>query len=125
MPEEQSFVTTIRLAELEFERPKSVEVAGLHVVLARTAEGVFALKDQCSHQDVALSEGEVVDCTLECWLHGSAFDLRTGQPLGPPAVTAVPVFDVRIEGDGDDALILVATTPRANVPVNPDDRRSS
>ena len=32
-----------------------------------------------------LSEGEVDDCTVECWLHGSRFDLRTGKPTGLPA----------------------------------------
>ena len=35
------------------------------------------------HATVPLSEGEVVDCTVECWLHGSTFDLRTGKPTGP------------------------------------------
>ena len=37
--------------------------------------------------------------TLECWLHGSRFDLRTGRPSGPPATTPVPVYPVSIEGD--------------------------
>ncbi len=36
------------------------------------------------HAAVALSEGEVDDCTVECWLHGSRFDLRTGKPTGLP-----------------------------------------
>ncbi|MGB2766537.1 MAG: Rieske 2Fe-2S domain-containing protein, partial [Propionicimonas sp.] len=45
----------------------------------------------------------VEGCTLECYLHGSRFDLRTGQPLELPALVPVPVFAVRI--DGDDVLI--------------------
>ena len=53
---------------------------------------VHAIHDICSHADVALSEGEVDGCTIECWLHGSRFDLRTGEPTGPPAVSAVPVY---------------------------------
>ena len=43
-----------------------------------------ALNDICTHADVSLSEGEVDGCTLECWLHGSRFDLRTGKPVRPP-----------------------------------------
>jgi 3-phenylpropionate/trans-cinnamate dioxygenase ferredoxin subunit len=58
-----------------------------------------AVHDQCSHASVPLSEGEVEDCTLECWLHGSRFDLRTGKPTGPPAVDPVPTYPVRVEGD--------------------------
>ena len=67
----------------------------------------FAIEDECSHASVALSEGDVEGCTIECWMHGSRFDLRTGKPTGPPATEPVPVFPVRI--DGDDVLIDLDT----------------
>ena len=38
-------------------------------------------------------------CTIECWGHGSQFDLRSGQPLHLPAYDPVPVFAVEIAGD--------------------------
>jgi 3-phenylpropionate/trans-cinnamate dioxygenase ferredoxin subunit len=56
---------------------------------------------------VPLSEGDVEDCTLECWLHGSRFDLRTGQPTGLPATVPVPVFPVEIR----DGFVFVSLTP--------------
>ncbi len=59
----------------------------------------FAILDICSHADVPLSEGEIDGCTIECWLHGSRFDLRTGIPSGPPATLPVPVYPVSVEGD--------------------------
>ena len=52
---------------------------------------------------MALSEGDVDDCTIECWMHGSRFDLRTGKPTGPPATEPVSVFPVQVTGD--DVLI--------------------
>jgi 3-phenylpropionate/trans-cinnamate dioxygenase ferredoxin subunit len=62
--------------------------------------GIHALEDRCTHAEVALSEGEVDDdCSIECWLHGSRFDLRTGAPLELPAVTPVRVYSVTLEGD--------------------------
>ncbi len=63
-------------------------------VVAHRGRVVRASRDICSHADVSLSEGEVDGCTLECWLHGSRFDLRTGEPSGPPATTPVPVYPV-------------------------------
>ena len=48
------------------------------------------------HAAVALSEGEVEDCTVECWLHGSRFDLRTGKPTGLPATEPVATFPVDV-----------------------------
>ena len=102
------FVPTIRLSDIPVGQVRAVDVQGTSVALARTADGVFALKDQCSHQDVALSEGDVVDCSLECWLHGSRFDLRTGEPTGLPATAPVAVHSVAVDGSGPDAAVRVA-----------------
>ncbi|PVG82952.1 2Fe-2S ferredoxin [Nocardioides gansuensis] len=65
---------------------------------------VFAVEDMCSHAAVALSEGEVDDCTVECWLHGSRFDLRTGKPTGLPATEPVATFPVAIREDSSGIL---------------------
>ena len=78
------------------------------IAVARCDGEVYAILDVCSHADVPLSEGEVSDCSIECWLHGSAFDLRTGVPLSLPATVAVPVFAVEVRGEGNDARVLVA-----------------
>ena len=60
------------------------EIGDVPVAVVRAGGEVFALHDVCSHEEVPLSEGEVYDHTVECWLHGSCFDLRTGEPTGPP-----------------------------------------
>ena len=72
---------------------------GTPVCLARSQGEVFAVNDICSHADVSLSEGDVEDGTVECWLHGSRFDLRTGAPTGLPATKPVATYPVTIEGD--------------------------
>ncbi len=78
-----------------------VEVDGVEVAIVHADDDNFyAVRDECSHASVALSEGEVDGCTLECWLHGSRFDLRTGEPSGPPAIDPVAVYPVEIR-DGD------------------------
>ena len=84
-------------------------LVGDQPVAVATCDGeVYAILDICSHADVPLSEGEVSDCAIECWLHGSAFDLRTGVPLSLPATVPVPVFAVEVQGEGDTARVLVA-----------------
>ena len=83
----------------------SADVDGVQVAVVRTTRGeVYAIYDECSHQEVPLSEGEIEDCTVECWLHGSRFDLRTGQPIGPPATEPVPVYPTEIR----DGFIFVS-----------------
>ena len=90
-----------------------VDVDGIHVALVHTEGQVFAIDDICSHAEVSLSEGDVEGCFIECWLHGSRFDLRTGEPTGPPAVEPVPVYSARVEGSGDDATSYVSVTQGA------------
>jgi 3-phenylpropionate/trans-cinnamate dioxygenase ferredoxin subunit len=78
-----------------------VTVEGTEIALVHADDDKFyAVYDECSHAAVALSEGEVEGCTLECWLHGSRFDLRTGEPTGLPATEPVPVYPVEVR-DGD------------------------
>ena len=88
--------------------PRRFEVGGVPVSLVLTEKQVFAIYDVCSHSAVSLSEGEVDGCTVECWLHASRFDLRTGRPLDPPATRPVPVYPVQIE----DGSVYVLITPR-------------
>ncbi|CAA9354667.1 MAG: Ferredoxin, 2Fe-2S [uncultured Frankineae bacterium] len=96
-------VRACALSELAEDTALRVELAGRPVCIARSGGEVFALADVCSHADVALSEGEVEDGHIECWLHGSMFDLRTGRPTGLPATKPVPTFPVTVEGD--DVLV--------------------
>ncbi|MDQ1022991.1 3-phenylpropionate/trans-cinnamate dioxygenase ferredoxin subunit [Streptomyces umbrinus] len=101
-----------KLDVLEEDVPRRFEVESVPVALALALvvaeQQVFAIHDVCSHSAVPLSEGEVDGCTVECWLHASRFDLRTGHPLDPPATRPVPVYPVLIE----DGSVYVRATSR-------------
>jgi 3-phenylpropionate/trans-cinnamate dioxygenase ferredoxin component len=92
---------------------KRFDVGDRPIALVRIGDEFYAVSDTCSHEDYSLSEGELFpeDCELECWKHGSTFDLRTGQPQTLPATKPVPVYPVRVEGD--DVLVDLddAVTP--------------
>jgi 3-phenylpropionate/trans-cinnamate dioxygenase ferredoxin component len=112
-----SFEAVCRLADLAPNSARRFIVAGTAVAVARTDDGVYAINDRCSHADVSLADGEIDGCAIECWLHGSAFDLRTGVPLSLPATEPVATYAVRVTGDGDDATIEVDPAPlRATSP---------
>ena len=87
----------------------AVELDGTEVAVVRSGGRFYAIADECSHAAVPLSEGDVDGCTLECYLHGSQFDLRTGEPLGLPATEPVPVYRCRVEGD--DVLVDLGAPP--------------
>jgi len=108
MSESDNMIKVCSAAEVAPGSVGAFDVDGTPVAIVHTEAGeYFAAYDECSHAQVALSEGEVDGCTLECWLHGSRFDLRTGQPSGPPAFEPVPVFPVQVR-DGDLYVTLTA-----------------
>ena len=74
------------------------DAGGVRVAVVRIGDDVYAIGDRCSHQDVSLSDGEVDGDarTIECFKHGSTFDLRTGEPQSLPATRPVPVFHARV-----------------------------
>jgi 3-phenylpropionate/trans-cinnamate dioxygenase ferredoxin component len=63
-------------------------------------DDVRAVHNTCTHQQQPLNEGYLQDDdTLICPAHNSRFDLHTGEPIGIPAVTAIPIYACKIEDE--------------------------
>ncbi|MCA1824497.1 MAG: non-heme iron oxygenase ferredoxin subunit [Frankia sp.] len=101
----QTWVRVCGAGDVPDEGALHVDIGAMPVCIAHSEGRFYAIYDVCSHAEVALSEGEVEEGTVECWLHGSRFDLATGHPTGLPATRPVPVFPVKL--DGDDVLVAV------------------
>jgi 3-phenylpropionate/trans-cinnamate dioxygenase ferredoxin subunit len=91
------FVAVCSFDDLTDGEPRKETVGQVTISVVLTDGEVYAINDTCSHGQVSLAEGEVEGCLLECWLHGSQFDLRTGKPVSLPAIDPVPVYPVKVE----------------------------
>ena len=113
-----TFERLCALSEVPEDGSLQVQLPDVDVAVVRFEGELYALEDRCSHADVPLTDGEVEELdgapTIECALHGSCFDLRTGQPTNIPATEPVPVYPVRVEGDDVfvdvDAPLAAAST---------------
>jgi 3-phenylpropionate/trans-cinnamate dioxygenase ferredoxin component len=83
------------------------DVGKHRIALVRIGDDFYAIGDRCSHADFSLSDGDVYaeDLEIECWKHGSTFDLKTGEPQSLPATKPVPVYSVVVE-DGEVKVML-------------------
>jgi 3-phenylpropionate/trans-cinnamate dioxygenase ferredoxin component len=95
----------IRLCTVDDVAPgeaKRFDADGRRVCVVRIGDDFYAIGDRCSHEDYSLAEGEVFtdEREIECWKHGSTFDLRTGEPQSLPATKPVPVYEVVVK-DGE------------------------
>jgi 3-phenylpropionate/trans-cinnamate dioxygenase ferredoxin subunit len=113
-----TFELACRLADVPTDEAIGVTVGAHEVAVARQGDEVYAVQDLCSHAAVALSEGqvEVIDgeCTVECWLHGSRFDMRSGKPTGLPATEPVATFPTEVRDTPDGRAVYVDTTTTLN-----------
>jgi 3-phenylpropionate/trans-cinnamate dioxygenase ferredoxin component len=108
-----SFERACATTDVPDDEALAVTIGDLDVAIARNEDEFFAIIDLCSHAEVPLSEGEVEGCTIECYLHGSRFDLRTGKPTSFPATEPVATFPVEVRptpDGGADVYVDVTTT---------------
>ncbi len=83
--------------ELQPGQMKKIEVSGRKLLLAN-AEGQFYIVDEmCSHEDFSLYLGCIKDRSIKCSLHGSYFDLESGDPLEEPACEAIGTYSVTVK----------------------------
>ncbi|MFQ5888918.1 MAG: non-heme iron oxygenase ferredoxin subunit [Gemmatimonadota bacterium] len=93
------FTTVARLDEVPEGALHGVEVDGVRIVIANSGGMLYALKDECSHEEFPLSSGELNGGRITCILHGASFDLATGAVRALPAVRPVPTYECRVQGN--------------------------
>ena len=95
MPEFVKIATTDQVAP---GLGRLVDVAGHEIALFNIAGSFYAIDNTCTHVGGPLCEGELNGTEVTCPWHGAAFDVTTGQVLGPPAGAPVKRYDVRVTG---------------------------
>ncbi|MQB00834.1 MAG: Rieske 2Fe-2S domain-containing protein [Actinobacteria bacterium] len=88
-----------RLEEIPDGGMKQVIAHGEPIGLYRVGDDVYAVHDYCTHEQTELTEGEFDpdDCEVECPLHGSRFNVVTGEVRILPATKPVATYEVKIE----------------------------
>ncbi|MBT8440265.1 MAG: non-heme iron oxygenase ferredoxin subunit [Gammaproteobacteria bacterium] len=91
--------TRVALADENELKPgemKKVDVDGKKLILANAAGDYYLVDEMCSHEDFSLYLGCIKDKTIKCSLHGSYFDLKTGEALEEPACEAIGTYAVSV-----------------------------
>ena len=59
----------------------------------------FCTDGLCTHEQVHLEDGLVMDYIIECPMHNGRFDYRTGEAKGAPVCIDLNTYPVKVEGD--------------------------
>jgi len=96
---EREFISVAKTAEIPPGERLVIELGRRWVVIFNVDGEFYAVEDECTHEEVPLSEGALDGHIIECHKHGACFDIRTGAVTAPPAVVPVRTFPLRVEGD--------------------------
>ena len=99
----KDFVKVAQTDEIGVGELKQVTVGDEEIMLSNLGGTFHAVSDICTHSYVSLSEGDLEGEEVECYLHGSRFNVTTGEVHLPPAEESLTVYQVRI--DGSDILV--------------------
>jgi ethylbenzene dioxygenase ferredoxin subunit len=89
-----------RAVDVEDGSPLPVNVVGIQpIAVFRVGESYYATDNMCTHDNALLTDGVQDGATIECPLHGGAFDIVTGAPASLPCRVALKTHAVRLDGD--------------------------
>ena len=95
-PENCEFIAVAPAADIPDGKRLFVEIDNLPIVIFRMAGTLYAIADECSHDEGPLGDGDLIGHEVVCPRHGARFDIRTGQALALPAVIDIPAYPVRV-----------------------------
>lgn len=95
----ERFIRVACRADLALGQMMQVQVEGQRLLLANVDGNFYAVDDLCTHEDIPLYLGCLQGELIKCSLHGSRFNLRTGEVMDEPADESLRTYPVRIEGD--------------------------
>src|SRR5262249_48902558 len=115
--------TVAGAAELRDGEMKQVAAGETNILLARVNGKYYAVGATCPHYGATLAEGALCGERIICPWHHASFDVKTGDLLEPPALDALPHYEVKIEGDRVIAAIPDEAGDRRTPPMARRDAR--
>jgi nitrite reductase/ring-hydroxylating ferredoxin subunit/uncharacterized membrane protein len=96
-PGPDEFVAVLDENDLAPDELRRVEVEGVGLLVSRSSDGeVCAIAATCNHFSGPLEQGERDGDTVVCPLHGSRFDLCSGQVIDGPAIFPQSRYETRL-----------------------------
>lgn len=105
------FVKVGSLGALAPGKMTRVQVGGRRILLANVNGRLYAADDTCTHEDASLSAGSLRGELVKCPLHGSRFNVCTGQVMEEPAQENLKTYPVRVDGESILVALPESSTP--------------
>jgi 3-phenylpropionate/trans-cinnamate dioxygenase ferredoxin component len=92
------WIQTVAFDDIDDEDVVRFDHGGKTFAIYRVEDTAYASDGLCTHENVHLCDGLVMDHVIECPKHNGRFDIRTGRPLGAPVCVALKTYPAKVEG---------------------------
>ena len=99
----EQYIKLATLSDLKTRKLLRIDHEDYCLLLAYVDDSVYAVDNTCTHEDASLAKGSLHGDCVKCPLHGSRFNLKTGEALDEPAEEKLNTYAVKI--DGNDILV--------------------
>ena len=93
----EEFIKIADIKDIGLNQSQSINLEGIDILICHTNKGIFAIEDRCSHADIPLCGGQIIENFISCPVHGAVFDLTDGSVQSPPAFEDIKTFEVLLE----------------------------
>lgn len=100
-----AFVRVASVNDIPVGTLKAFEVGYFRFIVAHTAEGFYAVADECTHDGEPIHTGRIRGEEIMCTRHGARFNLHSGEVTAPPAI--VPIDTLQVKIDGNDIQVFL------------------
>lgn len=90
------YITVATVDEVPNREPFQVLIDDIAVCVCNLDGEFFAISDVCTHDDYYLSGGRIEGDEIECPMHATIFNIRTGAVEVPPAERPLPTYPCRV-----------------------------
>ena len=76
-----------------------VSVDKRELLLTRIDGEIYAVENNCTHENLSMGECPIHNGEIQCPRHGARFDFKTGKATGLPAIMPIKTFEVEVDND--------------------------
>jgi 3-phenylpropionate/trans-cinnamate dioxygenase ferredoxin subunit len=91
------FIRVASTSEIPEGKMKKVPVGPQQVLVSNVKGKYYAIGNICTHLGGSLDRGVLEGHEVQCPLHGSRFDVTSGEVKRGPATRPEPVYDIKVE----------------------------
>lgn len=91
------FVKAAKTDDIPPGQVRSFQIEGEFIAISHIDGNFYAIKDECTHMDYPLSDGDLDGEIITCIYHGAQFNVKTGEVVALPAYEPVETYKVKVE----------------------------